>query len=117
MQTQYLLVLLATLVVSGCEATRGGGGMTTAGEPIVAEIRQGNDLRQSVSIRSVQGWQCLGYLTNKQRNNIVDSVIQVPLKCSNGVTGTSLVSVDRLRGKANINFKLSNGVVGNAKIG
>ena len=91
--------------------------MTTSGEPVVADFRQDNDLRQSVSIRSVEGWQCIGYLTTEQRNNFVDSIIEVPLQCTNGATGKSLVSIDRLRGKADVNFKLSNGVVGNAKIG
>ena len=91
--------------------------MTTTGDPVVAEIRQDNDLRQSISITSIDGWQCVGYLTSEQRNETVKSVIQVPLKCNNGATGTSLVSVDRLKGKADINFKLSSGIKGNAKIG
>lgn len=117
MKLKYFLIPLAGLSLVGCEMSRGGGGMTTTGEPVVAEIRQGNDLRQSVSITSVNGWQCIGYLTPEQRNNTVDSVIQVPLECSNGVTGTSLVSVDRLKGEADINFRLSDGTVGNAEIG
>lgn len=91
--------------------------MTTSGDPVVAEIRQDSDLRQSVKITSVRGWGCEGYLTKEQRNNTVDSVIQVPLKCSNGVTGSSLVSIDRVKGEADINFRLSNGIVGNAEIG
>ena len=91
--------------------------MTTAGDPIVAEIRQDNDLRQSVRLSSIMGWDCVGYLTDEQRNNTIDSVIRVPLDCSNGASGMSLISVDRLKGTATISFRLSNGTIGSAEIG
>lgn len=108
---------LAVVTVTGCEVTRGGAGITTSGKPIVVEIRQDSNLRQSVSLRSVEGWNCVGYLTNEQRDNEVDSVIEVPLQCNGGITGNSLISVDRMLAKATINFSLSNGVVGTAEIG
>jgi hypothetical protein len=88
-----------------------------SGEPVVAEIRQDANLQQSFTITSVVGWQCTGVLTSRQRDNAVDSVIQVPLTCNNGATGTSLLSIDRWKGTANINFRLSNGTIGNATIG
>lgn len=115
---KFALGLLgAALVLSGCEATRGGAGQTTTGQPVVAEIKQDANLQQSFTITSVDGWQCTGVLTKEQRNNITASVITVPLTCNTGANGTSLVSIDRMRGKLDINFRLSNGTVGNAKIG
>ncbi len=118
MKAINVVAVAATCVLlAGCEATRGGSGQTTTGEPVVAEIWQDASLRQGFTITSVNGWQCIGTLTNEQRNNVSASVVQVPLKCSNGVTGTSLVSIDRLKSEADINFRLSNGIVGNAEIG
>ena len=115
--TTALFLTVATLILSACEVTRGGSGTTTSGEPVVAEVRQNSSLQQSFTITSVVGWQCTGVLTSQQRNNAVASVIEVPLTCNNGVTGTSLVSVDRWKGTADINFRLSNGTIGSATIG
>jgi hypothetical protein len=118
MISKHLALLpILTFVISGCEVTRGGAGQTTAGEPIVGQVWQNNQLQQGFTISSVNGWQCQGVLTNEQKNNVTTSVIQVPITCNNGVTGTSLVSIDRLKGEADINFKLSNGVAGNVEIG
>ncbi|GAB5540233.1 MAG: hypothetical protein Salg2KO_23360 [Salibacteraceae bacterium] len=83
----------------------------------MGEIWQNNDLKQGFTITSVNGWQCTGELTKEQRNETVKSVIQVPLNCTNGWTGTSLVSLYRWKGTADINFKLTSGIRGNVEIG
>lgn len=110
-------IICVTFAVAGCEVTRGGAGQTTTGQPVVAEIRQDSNLQQSFTITSVAGWQCTGVLTNEQRNDATSSVFSVPLTCNTGVSGTSLVAIDRMRGALDINFRLADGTVGNAKIG
>ena len=116
MRIKYLLAISACVAVSACEASRGGAGQTTRGEPLVAEIWQNENLQQGYTITSINGWSCQGILSKEQRNDITKSVVAVPLTCSNGVTGKSLVSVDRLKGEVDINFRLSNGKVGSVSI-
>lgn len=111
------LALIGIVSLAGCEATRGGAGQTTTGQPVVAEIRQDANLQQSFTITSVSGWQCKGVLTKEQRNDHTKSVLTVPLTCNNGVRGTSLVSIDRFRGQLDINFRLANGTTGNVEVG
>ncbi len=111
------IAAISTVVfVAGCEMSRGGAGQTTDGEPVVGEIWQNNALEQGFTITSVNGWQCTGKLTNSQKNNATNSVISVPMTCSNNITGTALVAVDRLKAEADINFRLSNGKVGQLSI-
>ncbi len=109
-------MIISASVLSACEASRGGAGQTTAGEPVVGEVWQNNSLEQGFTITSVNGWQCTGKLTSTQRNSAANSVITVPLTCSGGVTGTSLIAIDRWKGEADINFRLSNGKVGHLSI-
>jgi hypothetical protein len=116
-KTTIGILSCCVLALAGCEASRGGAGQTTTGQPVVAEIRQDSNLQQSFTITSVSGWQCAGILTSEQRNNFTSSVITVPLACNTGMSGTSLVAIDRVRGKLDINFRLKDGTVGNAKIG
>lgn len=110
-------LLIFVLCLSSCASTRGGSGQTTDGDPVVLEIRRDNDLSESFVISSVRGWSCIGVLTDEQVNETLRSVIRVPLKCNNGETGTSLISLDRFAGSADFNFRLSDGTTGNAKIG
>lgn len=111
------LIGFMLISISACEATRGGAGQLTNGDPIVGELWQDNNLNQGFTISSVSGWQCKGQLTKEQRNDAVSSIFPVPVTCSNGWTGSSLVSLDRAKGSANINFKLSNGATGSVEIG
>ena len=110
----FLLFALAAL--SACEATRGGSGMLTSGEPVIGELflDQGT---QGIKITSVDGWSCSGTLTSAQARDTVASVFPVPLTCSNGLTGRALVSVDRMTTNADINFRLSDGKAGSVRIG
>ena len=118
MKFKSVLLCVAVLaIVAGCAVTRGGSGTTSKGEPVIGEIWQNDKLDQGFTISSVRGWSCTGQLSDKQRKETVKSTAKVPMTCDNGWTGTGLISVDRLSGKANINFRLSNGTIGNVKIG
>ncbi|TMV06319.1 hypothetical protein FGK63_14265 [Ruegeria sediminis] len=110
------IAIAAAVILSGCEMSRGGAGQTTTGEPVVGEVWQNNAMEQGFTITSVNGWQCTGKLTKSQQYNATNSVITVPLTCSNNVTGTSLVAIDRFKSEADINFRLSNGKVGHLAI-
>jgi hypothetical protein len=111
-------ILCATMLValSACEATRGGGGMMTDGEPIIGELFLSGGT-QGIKVTSVDGWSCTGTLTPAQARDAVASVFQVPLSCTNSASGNALVSIDRLTGDADINFRLSNGKSGSVQIG
>lgn len=117
MPRRILTIVALVAAVSGCEATVGGAGETARGEPVVGEVYVNFATgEESFTISSVRGWTCEGVLTEEQKLT-VSSVISVPLKCDRGLRGTSIVSVDRVRGVANANFRLSNGVIGNVRFG
>ena len=111
-----VLCIAALSVLAACEATRGGGGAMTDGQPIIGEIFMSGGT-QGVKITSVDGWSCTGNLTPAQVRDTVSSVFPVPIACTNGASGNALVSVDRLTGDADINFRLSNGRAGSVQIG
>ncbi|GAB5434813.1 MAG: hypothetical protein EpisKO_41830 [Epibacterium sp.] len=85
---------------------------------MVAEVRLDTATgAQSFTITSIAGWSCIGRLSKEQERDTTNSVFQVPLICNNGTSGSSIISLDRFKGSADINFRLANGTVGNAKIG
>lgn len=113
-KTAFCIIALSAL--TACEATRGGGGAMTDGQPIIGEIFMSGGT-QGIKITSVDGWSCTGALTPEQARDAVSSVYPVPVACTNGATGNALVSIDRLTNDADINFRLSNGKAGSVQIG
>jgi hypothetical protein len=111
-----VLCIAALSALAACEATRGGGGTMTDGQPIIGELFiEGGT--QGIKITSVDGWSCKGTLTPEQARDAVSSVYPIPIACTNGATGNALVSIDRLTNDADINFRLSNGKAGSVQIG
>ncbi|NIZ63255.1 hypothetical protein DL239_20010 [Sedimentitalea sp. CY04] len=110
-----LAPLMLVVALAGCEISRGGAGQMTNGEPIIGEIWQNSALEEGISITSVNGWQCTGKLT-KAQSRATNSVITIPLTCSGDLTGTALVAVDRPKAEVDINFRLSNGKVGQLSV-
>lgn len=110
------LLFTAFFALSACDATRGGSGALTSGEPVIGELFLIKGT-QGIKITSVDGWQCSGSLTDEQARDTVASVFPVPLTCTNNVSGRALVSIDRQSTNADINFRLSDGKSGNVKIG
>ena len=112
-------VLLPSLcLIAACSIPMGGTGQTGGGQPVSAEATLGADRNNSVTISSLEGWTCTGnYSADRQ-----SAVRQFPLRCSNGATGTAMLSVnaptaDLAFQRASLSFQLSNGETGTVQFG
>ena len=107
------------LITAACDTNNAGSGLTLDGAPIVVTI-QGTAVSKGFStatIRSPQGWVCTGQFTSK---DVIENPLtfQFPLACTNGSSGTAILTFNPARGRltGTLVFSLSNGEQGSAQV-
>lgn len=112
------LALCAAFAVAACAQpfSTGGAGQMADGHPIAGTLTvdqmNGNN---SAQISSPGGWQCTG---NFGKNPNPGSMIRtVPLTCTNGATGSLILTGNQMQNQVVGSFQLSNGSSGQVTFG
>lgn len=106
--------LLLALAACGAVHT-GGSGQLSNGRPVAGTISR--DMKTDIitfSIMSPDGWSCTA---SKKKDANPPPAFSLPLKCTDGSTGTLLVSVNQFSDTATASFTLSNGKTGSVAFG
>jgi hypothetical protein len=120
---KHLLILPLLLLAAACSTPLGGSGQMTDGTPVVAQRTIHTGEIEDFRITSPDGWTCEGSINYVKQIAVANTTTTTfPLKCSNGVTGSAVVSypsTDRsyiMKGAINLAFTLSNGKKGAVSI-
>lgn len=116
---RLLLALPFLGLLAACDVSRGGAGSLADGTPVTAK-RTMTAYTETFTLTSAQGWSCTG--TAQLGHGNTGAVHQVPLRCTDGATGTGTVTFGSpLRGQqGNLNavleFRLSDGRAGKVAV-
>lgn len=101
--------LATALTLAGCSTQIGGSGQLSTGEPISAVIQVDmtvTDAVATVDIESPEGWTCKSMLRDGEGSNVRHTF---PMTCSDGATGSLIVTDDNIQKRTYGAFKLDNG--------
>lgn len=101
--------LAIALSLAGCSTQIGGSGQLSDGEPISAVIQvemTATDAVASIDIASPEGWTCKSVLRDEDGSNVRHTH---PMTCSDGATGSIIVTDDNIQKRTYGAFKLDNG--------
>lgn len=101
--------LAAALTLAGCSTQIGGSGQLSTGEPISAVIQVDMSAVEpvtTVDIASPEGWSCKSVLRDGDGGNVRHTH---PMTCSDGATGSIIVTDDNIQKRTYGAFKLDNG--------
>lgn len=101
----------AALILTGCAGTISGSGVTNRNETVTGVAVTDGRVNESFEYISNTGWTCRGVLTEQQARQVGGSVT-VPLTCSDGRTGTSVLTAQMWQGQLTGQFSLSDGTTG-----
>ncbi len=100
----------AFAILSACSGGVGGAGQLSNGDPIagsvIGEMPSG---RTIVEVASPAGWTCQSILTDQAGNGVS---VTVPMTCSDGQTGTMILTMNNVQKTLYSSFRLNNGLTG-----
>ena len=115
------VVLLASLnLIAGCGGQLAGSGQLSNGEPlsVVLDARMINPVESyaMLDIESPAGWSCKADINESDTSRAGSVRHSIPVRCSDGATGTMLMTMGGPSGKMQGAFKLSNGRSGQISV-
>ena len=115
---RHILSIAALVVISACSIPMGGTGQSSSGDAVIGEVVLNSDQKNQVKISSLAGWNCTG----QYERDTTTAVRQFPLTCSNGLSGTGILTVNAPTAyleyqRATLTYQLSNGEKGTVQFG
>jgi hypothetical protein len=105
--------MLAAFAVAGsCSTQLGGEGQLSDGQPLSVIMQIDMTATTAVTvidIASPDGWSCRSSIANDDNSTSPRARHIVPMNCSDGATGTLLITYDAIQKTERGAFKLSNG--------
>lgn len=109
---------LLVLALAGCLGSLryAGSGQLSDGSPVAGLAANNLDTGvKTITITSPAGWECKAEYQKANGDGLYQGT--VPLKCSDGATGTLILSNNRVQQQMVGSFKLSNGKTGQVVFG
>lgn len=100
------------LLLGACSTQLGGEGQMSDGQPlsVIMQIDMtATDAVTVIDIASPAGWSCRSSIQDDDNTTSPRARVMVPMTCSDGATGTLLLTYDAIQRTERGAFKLSNG--------
>lgn len=106
--------LVGGLVLGGCmQVTNSGAGSTNRAEPISGSLQLNEMATAGVfTLQNLDGRTCTG---NVQFDT--SDVHTFPIRCSDGISGTAMSTINRFNSQQTISYKLASGESGSIVLG
>ncbi|OJY33184.1 MAG: hypothetical protein BGP11_05530 [Rhodobacterales bacterium 65-51] len=112
MRHSVVSTLIAATLLAACSTQLGGDGQLSNGEPLSVLMQvdmNAVDAVTTLDIVSLDGWSCKTVIRSADQPAQVGVRQSFPMKCSDGATGTILMTQDNIQKRMHGAFKLSNG--------